>query len=157
MTGSTQQIVTAYEDNGLNVEQIVAAFDGEYDALAIEAVLSQFSRKFKVAMGLVKDRSSGGSGESSVPGFSPEAEEMAIRTIENLAEYSEDDHIRSRMAVFIREDRRGRRDAVSNLGKGAGSNIFLLQQFINKGNESLKTTEKKAIDIVSRKEEIKVA
>lgn len=140
MTGSTQQIVTAYEDNGLSVEQIRAAFDNEFDEVAIRAVLSQFSGKYRSDNKLVEKK-------EEVPSFKESDEEAALQTIRNLMEYSDDENLRGRLAMYVREDRRGRRDAVTKLGQGAGSNIFMLQQFITKGNEALKVTEQKMIDI----------
>lgn len=142
MTGSTQQIVTAYEDNNMSVEQIIEAFDNEFDAVAIHAVLSQFSGKYRN-----DNASKSKSDEVKTPGFTEDDEELALRTIRSLAEYAEDENLRGRMAMFMREDRRGRRDAVSKLGQGAGGNIYLLQQFIAKGNEALKLAESKVIDV----------
>lgn len=145
MTGSTQQIVTAYEVNGLEPEQIVIAFDGEYDILAIKSVLMQFSGKYRS----VTKPELQADGTKKEVGFTDEDETFALSTIRRLAEYAEDEHIQAKMAMYIREDKRGRRDAVKQVGQGASGNIFLLQQFISKGNEALKFTEKKAIDITS--------
>lgn len=148
MSGSTQQIVTLYEENNLTVEQVATAFEDEFDLVAIRAVLSQFSPKYRAQN--LEEGTLDPKQESKI-GFSEEDEKVALATIRTLAEYGEDEHTRGKMAIFIREDRQGRRDAVSKLGQGAGSNIFLLQQFISKGNEALKLTEKKALDIKVQK------
>jgi hypothetical protein len=102
--------------------------------------LSQFSGKYREETTVAKK-------EPETPSFTESDEELAMRTIRTLTEYSEDENLRGRLAMYIREDRRGRRDAVSKLGQGAGQNIFMLQQFISKGNEALKLTESKMIDI----------
>lgn len=149
MSGSTQQVVTLYEDNpSLTVEQVCSAFEDEFDPIAIRAVLSQFSPRYRRENEI--EATLDPKQEAKI-GFSEEDEKVALATIRTLAEYGEDEHTRGKMAIFIREDRQGRRDAVSKLGQGAGSNIFLLQQFISKGNEALKLTEKKALDIKVQK------
>lgn len=149
MSGSTQQVVTLFEDNpSLSVEQVCSAFEDEFDSVAIRAVLSQFSPRYRRENEI--EGAETAKQETRV-GFTEEDEKVALATIRTLAEYGEDEHTRGKMAIFIREDRQGRRDAVSKLGQGAGSNIFLLQQFISKGNEALKLTEKKALNIVSQK------
>lgn len=142
-TGATQQIVTAYEDNNLSPEQIAEAFDNEFDVVAIKATLMQFSGKYRSLSNTVP--------EKKAVGFSEEQEEAAVRTIATLMEYSEDEHVRAKLAIFVREDRQGRRDSVTKLANAGGANIMQFQIFLNKANESLKFTEQKAIDIKSAK------
>jgi hypothetical protein len=149
MTGSTQQIVTSYEDCGLGVDRIVEAFEGEFDEVAVRAVLMQFSAKYRAD-------EQAGQGFKGEPGFTRENEEAAIRTINNLLEYSDDEALRGRLAMYVREDRRGRRDAAMTIAKSAGAtNIMQLQIYLNKAAEALKLTEQKSIDI--KNAEVKVA
>ncbi len=140
ITGSTQQIISSYEDNGLSPEEISEAFGGEFDLLAIKAILMQFSGKYREES---KEKKDG-------VGFTESDEEAAIRTINTLREYADDESLRGKMAIYIREDRQGRRDAVSKLAQnGMGGNIIQFQVFLNKANAALKVTEQKALDIKS--------
>ena len=97
MTAANQQIVTAFEDAGLTPEQI--AEDLEFDLLAVKAILTQYSTKFR----------SESKKDDALAFKIDEAEEMKS-IILGLARYSDDEHLQFKAAKFVLEDKKGRLD-----------------------------------------------
>lgn len=117
MTAANTSIVTAYEDLGMSPDEIAA--DQEYDIAAVKSVLMASSSKYRKACG--KDEECN---------FSASEEKRAIEVIAQIAQFSEDDNCRLRAAIFIRQDKRGRLDAVKQM---AGLNINVISM-----NEQMK-------------------
>lgn len=133
MTGATAQIISAYEDSGMSPEQIAEGFEGEYEIAAIKAVLSQFSSRYRKDYKIAVR--TGDVAEQQRIGFTEEQEQQAVQVIADQI-YSEDEHIAQRAAIFVREDRQGRRDVVSKLS-GFGIGIVQFQQLIVASNAAL--------------------
>jgi hypothetical protein len=144
MSGSTKQIVTAYEVGNLSPEQIVETFDGEYDITAVKAVLASFSSRYR------KDYRLGDDETKKRLGFTEEQEASACEVIAGQI-FSEDEHVAQRAAIFIREDRQGRRDPISKMAN-LGLNIIQFNQAILAANESLKLQLADRASITERRE-----
>jgi hypothetical protein len=130
MTAANQAIVTAFEDLGMSPEEISA--DQEYDIAAVKSVLMQSSSIYRKKCNKDEDDCN----------FTSNEEKRAIEVIAQLAQYSEDDNIRLRAAVFIRNDKRGRLDAVKQM---AGLNINVISM-----NEQMK----KALSAIQRSKQM---
>jgi len=113
MTATARQIVSAYETCGMTVEEI--ANDQELEPLAIKATLMQFSSNYR--QDLKKQ-------ENEDIEFSGEDHRAAVDVIRNIAKYSEDERLQLKAATYIRDDKKGRLDAIRQLG---GLNINVLQ------------------------------
>lgn len=99
MTACNQQVVTAFEELGLPPEKI--AEDLDLDITSVKAVLMQFSALYKECCGAEpKDK--------SCFKFSEEQHKASIDVIANLAQYSEDERVQARCAMYIRDDCTGR-------------------------------------------------
>jgi len=111
MTGANQQIVTAFEDLGLTPEEI--AHEQELDLTCVKATLMQFSSTYRRSCKVVEEHN-----------FTDEEHVMARQVIANIARYSDDESLQLRAAVYIRDDKTGRLDAVKQM---AGLNINVLE------------------------------
>ena len=111
MTSANEQVITAFEVNGMSPEEI--ALDLDLDLLAVKAILHQNSSDFRKA---AKD-------DDTLQFKTSEAEEMKA-IILNIARYEEDDqHLKFKAAKFVLEDKKGRLD----VGKELGHNTFNFQ------------------------------
>ena len=90
MTAASQQIVTAYEDLGMTIDEIAAQGLGE--PVAIKAVLLQWSQKYR------EDTKTNKSCD-----FTDEDRDQALAVIRNAAMYAEDEHLRFRAAKYIHD------------------------------------------------------
>ena len=129
MSGGSQQIVTLYEDCGMSIEEIAQA--GHGDVLAIKAVLTQFSGKYREMM----------SGEKKVLDFTDEDLDQVNAVIRNAAMYAEDEHLRFRAAKYIRDDKKQRLDGVKGL-KSLNINLNAFMLHLNKAKELTSKKEK---------------
>lgn len=112
MTAASQQIVTAYEDLGMTIDEIAAQGLGE--PVAIKAVLLQWSQKYR------EDTKTNKSCD-----FTDEDHDQVLAVIRNAAMYAEDEHLRFRAAKYIRDDKKGRLD----LNRGFKNLNISLQTF----------------------------
>lgn len=113
MTAAATQIVSAYENCGMSVEEI--AEDQELEPLAVKACLMQFSTVFKNELK---------SNKTEDIEFSAEDHVTAVDIIRTTAKYAQDEKLRYKAATYIRDDKKGRLDAIRQLG---GLNINVLQ------------------------------
>ena len=113
MTAAARQIVSAFETCGMTVDEI--AEDQELEPLAVKAVLMQFSSAYKQE---VKSQ------QTEDVEFSAEDHQTAVDIIRNTAKYAEDEKLAFKAATYIRDDKKGRLDAIRQLG---GLNINVLQ------------------------------
>ena len=139
MTAHNEQIVTAFEVNGLEPEQIADAFG--LDVLAVKSVLLQNSSIYR------KDSKK----DERLQFTEGEAEEMKT-IILNIARYTEDDpNLQFKAAKFILEDKKGRLDAQAT-GKQMNQfnfNVLRFEEQMKKALEARERTERKAIDVTS--------
>jgi hypothetical protein len=113
MTAAARQIVSAFETCGMSPDEI--AEDQELEPLAVKACLMQFSPMYKNELKNAK--------EQEVE-FSADDHVAAVDVIRNIAKYSEDERLQLKAATYIRDDKKGRLDAIKQLG---GLNINVLQ------------------------------
>jgi hypothetical protein len=130
ISATLQQIKTAYEVNGMTIAEIVSDFDG-LDEVAIKAGLMSCSSKYRKDCGVDKPD------EDSL-NFTDEQLEKVNRVIFETAlsaEHSDgsvDYKTRLAAAVYLRDDKKGRKEAVKHLG----NNTFNLFQFNQQLNQS---------------------
>ena len=96
MTAESQQVVSAYE-SGLSVEDIAAQLD--YEVEAVKATLGQFSSQYRE-----------NAKEKVSLKFTENEQEEAKQTITRVMQNTEDDNLRLRAAIYIRDDAEGRLD-----------------------------------------------
>lgn len=126
MTGQQQQIVTAFEELGLSPEEI--AEQQEIEELSVKATLLQFSGKFRTEC---KE-----DGASIVNhNFADNDLVEANATIAYIMRNGEDEHVRFRAAKYIRDDKKGRLDALKNLSK-LNINVAIFNEQLLKAREA---------------------
>jgi len=104
LTGTNQQIVTAYETLDMSAADISQEFDME--ELSVKACLMQFSDKYRQA---TKKMVNNDFNDDELV----EANQAIIATMRN----TEDEHLRLRAARYIRDDKKGRLDILNGIGK----------------------------------------
>lgn len=132
-TAANNQIITLFEECGLTPELISEGLK-EYDISTVKAVLYNNSAKYRES---IKD------GNAKELDFSDTDLSIANRIIKQVAEDAStpdgdiDYRARLKAAIYLREDKKGRRDARTGL-RGLNLNPMVLQQF----NLHLQQTEK---------------
>lgn len=120
MSSALEQLKIAYETLGMSPEQI--AEDQELDLIAVKAGLMQVSGKYRKACGAEEE------GKNDY-NFSDEQLDDANKVIHELMMGSEDEHIRLKAAMYLRDDKKGRKDVVKQVG-GLQQNILMFNQTI---------------------------
>jgi hypothetical protein len=110
MTAANQQIITAFEELDMTPEEIAAEQDLELTS--VKAILMQFSGLYREQCKVKDDLN-----------FTDEEEVAARQVITNIARYSEDERLRLRAAIYIRDDKKGRLDVVKQMN---GLNINVI-------------------------------
>ena len=131
MSSEVEQIKIAYETLDMSPEQI--AEDRELDIVAVKAALMQGSSKYRKACGQEEE----GKDELN---FSDEQLLDANKVIHELMMGSEDENIRLKAAMYLRDDKKGRKEVVKQVG-GQQFNILLFNQAMKQvrgGAEELK-------------------
>lgn len=123
MSGSQLQIITAYEVSGMTPEQIADDMGGDYDVASIKAALMAGSSKYRKDCGQE-------SPDDDALNFSNDDLKAVNDVIMNMAKYAEDPHLQLKAAMYVRDDKKGRKEVIKQI---AGNNTFNLLQF----NESL--------------------
>lgn len=118
MTGSNQQIISAYEDLGMSPDEI--AQDQDLDVAAVKATLIQFSSRFR------KDVKA-----DDALDFTEDQVRRATDVILHLAQYSEDENLRFRAARYIRDDKKGRLDVIKQM-TGLNINVLTINEQMQK-------------------------
>ena len=116
MSNDLLQLKTAYEDLGRTPEEIAQMLD--WEVTAVKAGLMSVSVKYR------KDCRSEPE-DQAVLNFTEQQELDAMKVIHDLMMGSEDEHLQLKAAMYLRDDKRGRRDAQKALN-GSG---FQLSQF----------------------------
>jgi len=131
MNSELEQIRISYETEGMSLEEI--AQDRDLDIVATKAALMQCSPKYR------KDCGKEAPDESTL-NFSSEQQLQARDVIHEIMVASEDDHLRFKAAVYLRDDAKGRKDVVRDT-KNLTFNLF---DFNSKMRE---LRERKAINV----------
>lgn len=149
MTALNRQIVVAFEEENLTVEEIAENFgeDGvPLEVAAVKAALMQSSSKFrKLAKAEI-------SGEEKEPEYAfTDFEAIDARGVmANLMRYSDDENIQFKAAKYILDDKKGRLDAIKNL-PGMNFNVLMVNDQMKKAIAARERTaslrEAKTIDL----------
>jgi hypothetical protein len=134
MNAANQQIVTAFEDLGMSPEEI--AEDQDLDVVAVKAILAQSSRRFRKA-----------AAADETLNFSDTELKAANETILQLMQSSEDENIRFRAAKYIRDDKKGRLDAVSKMN-GMNVNVLMFNDHMKKALEAVERSRQISSGVV---------
>lgn len=128
LTALNQQIITAYEECGLDIDQIAEEFS--VDELAVKATLMQFSVRYRDNI-----KSARKNGEVSKADFTDNDLEESAEVLRQMMHSAEDENLRVRCARYIRDDKKGRLDALSGL-KSLNMNIAIFNQRLLQAREA---------------------
>jgi len=103
-------------------EQIAA--DRELDVTAVKAALMQVSSVYRRACNAAPL-------EDETLNFSDDQHRRAVETIAELAIAAEDEHLRAKMATYIRDDKKGRKEVIKAV-QGQQFNILMFNEQIAK-------------------------
>ena len=117
MTGEQIAIKTSYEQDGLTPEQIAESRD--LDVAGVKATLCQCSSVFRKDCGQEDE-------EDSTLNFTDDELRRINEKMITLALSAEDENVQLRACMYIRDDKKGRKEVVKAV---AGNNFNVLQQF----------------------------
>lgn len=141
MTAANQQIVSSFEELEMSPDEIAAEQDLELTS--VKAILMQFSSLYRKQC--KKDVEAC---------FTDEEEVMARQVIANIARYSDDERIKLKAAVYIRNDKRGRLDVVSQMN-GLNINVITFNEQLKKAKAAIERSKNSGvIDINSGNKEL---
>lgn len=123
MFSSSEQIVTAFEVNKMTPEEIAADFDCE--VAAVKSILMQSSSFYRQACKTDDNLT-----------FTDDEERMARQAIANIVRYTDDEHLRLRAAIYIRDDKKGRLDVVQ-ASKGLNINLIAVNEQMRRAMEAV--------------------
>jgi hypothetical protein len=122
MTTELTSIKTAYEQEGMTVEEI--AEDRAMEPIAVKAALMQSSALYRKACGQESE-------EDTKSNFTEDEERRIREMIVSIALGAEDDSVRLKAAMYVRDDFKGRKEVVRAVQK----NTFNILDF----NEAMKS------------------
>jgi hypothetical protein len=122
MTSEHQAIIVAYEQEGMSVEEIASLRD--LDPVAVKACLAQFCKKYREDCGLNKGIDTGDD-------FTEEDGRWAVRALVETGMSTDDEYLRTKIAMFVRDDKKGRREPAKQL-QGQQFNILMLNEQLAK-------------------------
>lgn len=114
MTNTATQIVSAYERLNLSLEDI--ASEQDISVTEVKLVLSQFSSVFRAAVKEDRDDS-----------FTDDESLLVRDGMIRLLNETEDENLRFRILKYVRDDKKGRKDAIVGLNK-VNINIALFNE-----------------------------
>lgn len=118
MTAELTTIKTAYEQENMTPEEI--AEDRGLDLAAVKAGLMQVSVTYRKACGKEEI-------EEDTLNFSRDEQQRVKDALLDIGLGAEDDHLRFKALVYIRDDAKGRKDVVKNIG-GQNFNILMINE-----------------------------
>ena len=122
MSAELNAIKVAYEEEGLSPEFI--AEDRQLDITAVKAALMQSSSKYRKDCGMEEE-------EGDELNFSKDEQRRVKDMMMDLALGAEDEHLRAKLCVIVRDDAKGRRDVVKNMS-GNNFNVLFLNEQLSK-------------------------
>ena len=133
MTAANQTIITLYELEGLSPEQIAEA-EG-YELAAVKSILMQFSPVYKQKLKVGEEE-----------GFTDTEEKACRSVIAQIAQYAEDDHVRLRAAMYVRNDKKGRLD-IAKAQQGLNINVTMINEGIAQAIERANASRNRVIEL----------
>ena len=137
MTAELKTIKVAYEDEGMSPAEI--AEDRGLDLAAVKAALMQGSQKYRQDCGKEDE-------EVDELNFSREEQLQVKRMMMDLALGADDEHLRAKMCINIRDDAKGRKDAVKQM-QGNNFNILYINEQLKKVRELTAGVKQKVINV----------
>lgn len=126
------QIKTSYEQNGMMPSEIASEFG--YDVMNVKSVLISTSKQYRDDCGMAAS-------DDTELGFSEDEERQALGVIHDITLCAEDDNVRLKGAIFIRNDRRGRLDHKPQ--NGNTFNILNINEALKAARETTKNISRK--------------
>lgn len=108
MSSSNQQIVTAFEVNQMSPEEISEELG--YDIVSVKAILMQCSSAYRKLCNVEPEN-------ESTFNFSDSDMQMSQDVIVQTAQYADDQQLKFKAACYIRDDKKGRKEIVSQMAK----------------------------------------
>jgi hypothetical protein len=137
MNGTDQQILSAYKQ-GLKPEQI--AEDLGFTTHAVKAKLMSISSDYRKACGAE-------SPEEDELNFSREEQMNIKRELYQLAMSTEDEHLKGKLLLNLRDDGKGRKDIVKKMGDNNFNILQLVNGSIAQARESIRQLNGKPVDV----------
>lgn len=137
MTAESISIKIAYEQLGMSPEEI--SLDRSLQLVSVKASLMATSKQYRLACGQE------GTTEDKL-NFTDEDTVDVLEVIRHTAKYAEDENLRLKAAIFIRNDRKGRLEPAKMLG-GDSFNIFNFNEQIAKIREMKNRSIQKVVDV----------
>ena len=116
MTAELTSIKSSYEQEGLTPEQI--AIDRDLDVASVKAALCQCSAMFRKDCGQENEA-------DTTLNFSDDELRRVNEKLISLALSAEDEGVQLRAAIYVRDDKKGRKEVV----KAVANNTFNVLQF----------------------------
>lgn len=118
MSAELSTIRIAYEQENMTPEEI--AEDRGLDLAAVKAGLMQVSTQYRRECGKEQP-------EEDTLNFSRDEQQRVKDALLDIGLGAEDDHLRSKVLMYIRDDAKGRKDVVKQLG-GQNFNILMINE-----------------------------
>lgn len=118
MTAELAAIRTAFDEEGMSPEDI--ASERELDVTAVKSALMQSSSKYRK---LCRNEEP----DKSVLNYSIDEQLRVKEMLLDLALGAEDEHLRGKLCVIIRDDALGRKDITKSMG-GQNFNILMINE-----------------------------
>lgn len=125
MTTELSALRVAYEDEGMSPEEI--SQDRALDLTAVKAGLMQCSVKYRKDCGKESE-------EIDELNFNNEDLRRVNEVILDLALGAEDEHLRAKMACYVRDDKKGRKEIIHNI-QGSNFNVLFINEQMRKVRE----------------------
>jgi hypothetical protein len=122
MSSEALQLKIAYEELGMSPEEI--AEDRGLELASVKAALMQSSSVYRRACGQEDS-------EEAKLNFSDADLDQVNAVIRNIALYAEDPNLQFKAATYIRDDKKGRKDVVKQMG-GSQFNILMFNEQMQK-------------------------
>ena len=137
MTAELQTIRTCYEDEDMSPQEI--ADDRGLDLSAVKAGLMQCSSKYRKDCGQEQET------EDNL-NFTKDEQQRIMDVIRDLALGADDENLRFKAAIYIRDDFKGRKDVVKGMA-GQQFNILMINEQMRKVREVTDGIKRKAINV----------
>jgi len=122
-------IRTGYEELGMTPEMI--ANDRELDITSVKAALLQCSPKYRKDCGMIPEK------EENNLDFTDNDLVLINGEIMRAALYAEDENTRLKACMYVRDDKKGRREIRAVLNAGNTFNLFQFNENIAKARENV--------------------
>lgn len=144
MLNEVAAIVESFETLDMSPEQI--AEDRGLDIVAVKAALSQSSKKYRTVL------SPAAAGKEEVdPTLDFDNDDLrdANAAIIYLMKHAEDEHLKLKAAMYIRDDKKGRKEVVKAVG-GNQFNLFQFNDALRSAKAGAQALKQGAMDVVAQ-------